>query len=83
VPYTLVAGKTREARDRCEEMTVALERAGEHPVRLELVFRAYDDGAALRYVLPTQAGLDRVEVLSEDTRFRFLADHRAWALFLA
>ncbi len=83
VPYTLVAGKTREARDRCEEMTVALERAGERPVRLELVFRAYDDGAALRYVLPKQEGLERVEVLSEDTRFRFLADHRAWALFLA
>jgi alpha-glucosidase len=83
VPYTLVAGKTREARDRCEEMTVALERAGERPVRLDLVFRAYDDGAALRYLLPKQAGLDRVEVLSEDTRFRFLADHKAWALFLA
>ena len=81
--YTLVAGKTREARDRCEEMTVALERAGERPVRLDVVFRAFDDGAALRYVLPQQAGLDQVEVVSEDTRFRFLADHRAWVLLLS
>jgi alpha-glucosidase len=68
--YTLVAGKTREARDRSEEMTVSLERAGERPVRLDVVFRAFD-------------GLDRVEVLSEDTRFRFLADHKAWVLQLA
>jgi alpha-glucosidase len=80
--YTLVAGKTREAVDRSEEMTVALERAGERPVRLDLVFRAFDDGAALRYSLPKQAGLDAVEITSEDTRFRFLADHKAWALFL-
>ncbi len=81
--YTLVAGKTREARDRSEEMTVSLERPGEKPVRLDVVFRAFDDGAALRYVLPKQPGLDRVEVASEDTRFRFLADHRAWVLELA
>ena len=60
--YTLVAGKTREARDRCEEMTVSLEKAGEKPVRLDVVFRAFDDGAAFRYVLPQQPGLDRVEV---------------------
>ncbi len=80
--YPLVAGKTREGRDRCEEMTVALERGGERPVRLDLVFRAYDDGAALRYVLPKQPGLGAVELQSEDTTFRFLADHKAWALFL-
>jgi len=80
--YVLVAGKTREARDRCEEMTVALEKAGERPVRLDVVFRAFDDGAAFRYVLPAQTGLARVEVTSEDTRFRFLADHKAWVLQL-
>ncbi len=81
--YTLVAGKTREGRDRSEEMTVALERTGDKPVRLDVVFRAFDDGAAFRYVLPKQPGLDRVEIASEDTRFRFLADHRAWVLELA
>jgi alpha-glucosidase len=80
--YTLFAGKTKEAVDRSEEMTVSLERGGGTPARLDLVFRAFDDGAALRYVLPKQAGLDAVELLSENTRFRFLADHRAWALFL-
>lgn len=81
--YALVAGKTREGRDRCTEMTVALERGGDAPVRLEIVFRAYDDGAALRYVLPEQAGLRQVDVVSEDTGFRFLGDHRAWTLFLS
>ena len=82
--YTLVAGKTKEAVDRSEEMTVSVERAGEKPLRLDLVFRAFDDAAALRYVLPEQPGLGpKVEIASEDTRFRFLADHKAWPLFLA
>jgi hypothetical protein len=45
--YTLVAGKTREARDRSEEMTVSLERAGERPVRhgSEWFVGAMTDGA--------------------------------------
>ena len=81
--YPLVAGKTREGHDRCEEMTVALEKGGERPVRLDVVFRAFDDGAAFRYVLPVQPGLPHVEIVSEDTRFRFLADHKAWVLELA
>jgi alpha-glucosidase len=81
--YPLVAGKTREGHDRCEEMTVALEKAGEHPIRLDVVFRAFDDGAAFRYVLPVQEGLLHVDVVSEDSRFRFLADHEAWVLALA
>src|SRR5512134_1285415 len=38
--YSLAAGKTREARDRSEEMTVSLERAGDRPARRDLVFRA-------------------------------------------
>jgi alpha-glucosidase len=80
-PFALVAGKKREARDRCEELTVELEQAGGR--RLDLVFRAYDDGAALRYVVPRQAAIGDIEIASEDTQFRFLADHRAWVLELA
>jgi alpha-glucosidase len=80
--YAFVAGKTREGRDHCEEMTVALEQHGPPPRRLEVVFRAYDDGAALRYVLPRQPALHDVEIASEETQFRFTGDHRAWALFL-
>jgi alpha-glucosidase len=81
--YPLVAGKTREGHDRCEEMTVALEKAGDRPARLDVVFRAFDDGAAFRYLLPVQPGLAHVEIVSEDTRFRFLDDHKAWVLQLA
>ena len=83
VTYTLVAGRTREGRDRCEELTVELEETGERPRRLNLVFRAYNDGAAFRYVLPEQQNLANVAIVTEDSQFRFLGDHRAWVLELA
>jgi alpha-glucosidase len=82
-PYTLVAGRTRQGRDRCEEMRVDLAETGERPRRMSLAFRAYDDGAAFRYVLPEQENLGDVAIVSEDSQFRFLDDHRAWVLELA
>ena len=64
-------------------MTVELEETGKRPRRLILVFRAYDDGAAFRYVLPEQENLKNVSIVAEDSQFRFLGDHRAWVLELA
>jgi alpha-glucosidase len=82
VPYTLVAGRTREARDRCEEMTVELRETGDRARRMTVVFRAYDEGAAFRYVLPEQEYLADVEIASEESQFRFLGNHRAWVMEL-
>jgi alpha-glucosidase len=80
--YAFIAGKTQKGRNRCAEMTVALEQGGEKPRRLDIVFRACDDGAAFRYVLPEQDGLGDVDLMSEDSQFRFLDNHEAWVLQL-
>lgn len=57
--------------DRCAEMTVTLrERIPPHRL-LTLTFRAYDEGAALRYGLPAQAGVPALTVAEEHTEFRF------------
>ncbi len=80
--YALVAGKASRARDRYNELTVSLrERAGARR-RLRIVFRAYDDGAAFRYVVPVQAGLERLDVIEERSEFRFPEDYRCWAMQL-
>ena len=80
--YTLVAGKTREARDHYHELTVALAEERAPSRRLELVFRAYDDGAAFRYKLPAQDALKDFELAAERSEFRFPADLDCWALQL-
>jgi alpha-glucosidase len=78
--YTLVIGKTKQARDHYRELQVDLEETAPPRRRLTLLFRAYDDGAACRYVLPEQASLGTFEIVKEDTEFQFPADMKAWTL---
>ena len=76
--YTLLVGKTRAARDHYNELTVSLAETGGAGRRLDLVFRAYDDGIAFRYALPEQPGLSAFEIVSERTTFVLPADITAW-----
>ena len=78
--YTLVIGKTKPARDHYRELRVDLEEPASPRRRLTLLFRAYDDGAAFRYVLPEQESLGAFEIVKEETEFHFPADMKAWAL---
>jgi alpha-glucosidase len=80
--YELVVGKTRRARDRYRELTVALEEMAGSKRRLQLVFRAYDDGVAFRYFLPAQRALKEFEITGETSEFRFPSDHACWAMQL-
>ena len=81
--YSPVYGERREIRDHYNQIVVELvERAGPGR-RMLLTFRAYDEGAAFCYTLPRQQGLDRVVISSEQTHFRFTADHAAWAAYSA
>jgi alpha-glucosidase len=80
--YALAVGKASRARDRYNELAVSLRERGGGRRRLHLIFRAYDDGAAFRYVVPAQAGLERADVIEEKSEFRFPADFRCWAMQL-
>lgn len=80
--YDLVAGKARRARDQYHELVVSLGETRPPRRRLDIVFRAYDDGVAFRYVLPPQQGLDGITIVAEATEFHFPANHRCWALEL-
>jgi alpha-glucosidase len=69
--YTLVAGKARNARDRCHQLQPDLRDANGQR-RLQLIVRAYDDGVALRYRV--RAAVIRAEL----TGFEFPADYTCW-----
>jgi alpha-glucosidase len=77
--YKLVIGKAKEARDRYREMQIHLREAVPLRRRLNLLFRAYDDGAAFRYVLPEQGAPTSFEIVKENTELHFPADMKAWA----
>jgi alpha-glucosidase len=80
--YRLVVGKTRQARDHYNEVVVSLEEEQAQQRKLDLIFRAYDDGAAFRYRLPAQAEMKSVEIAAERSQFRFPTDLTCWALQL-
>ncbi|MES1158302.1 MAG: glycoside hydrolase family 97 protein [Terricaulis silvestris] len=76
--YRLVAGKTSAVRDTYNEAIFSLQEEGGAGRRVDIVFRAYDDGAAFRYVFPAQQGLSNVEMWGERTAFNFPVDYDCW-----
>jgi hypothetical protein len=78
--YTQITGKRREVSAQAAELTVTLREMA-HPRRTwDLVLRAYDNGAALRYRFPKQEGWDALVIAGERTEFRLAPDARVFAL---
>ncbi len=67
--YAIPVGKASSARDHHNELTVSFEESFAPKRRIDIVFRAFDDGVAFRYVLPKQEPHDDVVLLDELTQF--------------
>jgi alpha-glucosidase len=75
-------GARRRIPDRYHELSISLrERRAPHR-RLDIIFRAYDEGIAFRYFLPQQDGLEKFTISSENTGFYFAREAHAFALNL-
>ena len=75
-------GALRRVRDHYNQLTVSLRERRAPRRRLDLIFRAYDEGAAFRYVLPKQEGLEKFTLSSENTGFYYHGEPFAYALNL-
>ena len=53
------------------------------PRRLTMVFRAYDEGVAFRYIIPQQEAFDGFEIRDELTEWRFPSEAEAWMTMYA
>ncbi len=73
-------GARRTVPDHFNEMTVSLREKKAPGRRLDLVFRAYEEGVAFRYVLPEQEGLGEFTLAGEGTGFYFAGEPSAFAL---
>lgn len=69
-------GEERFIRNNYAELKVELQ--GKDDLLLNVYFRAFDDGIALRYEFPEQAGLTDFTVMDELTEFNMGGDHDAW-----
>lgn len=80
--YEIPFGKNNPVRDHFKELTLDLENATAPLRHFQVVFRAYDDGVAYRYVLPKQENSESIEITDEPGRFQFGGDPRMWPLYL-
>ncbi len=71
-------GEQREVLNHYKEMTVTLQESGEPHRKLQITFRAYDDGVAFRYHFPEQPGVDSLIIMDEHTHFSLTGDHTIW-----
>ena len=90
--WTPVVYSRGSVRDHYNELTVELVENAPNALRIDpgetsptyaprkltLVFRAYDEGVAFRYVVPEQEGFDGFQILEELTEWRFKDDPMAW-----
>lgn len=73
-----VWGSDSEVVNRCNELAVHLRQPRELGRMMTVVFRVFDDGVGFRYALPAQQHLGALDIVSEETTFRFAGDHTVW-----
>lgn len=70
-------GENDSIADNYNSMTLRLVQKASG-FRMNLEFRAYDDGMGFRYVFPEQKGVDSLFIAEELTQFAMTGDHTAW-----
>ncbi len=75
-------GAKRIVRDHYNELIVSLCEQPPLGRRLDLIFRAYNEGVAFRYFLPKQEAINQFVLSSENTGFYFPQDVFVYALNL-
>jgi hypothetical protein len=73
-----VWGEWASIRDRHRELRLQFEDLGSQHLRLDVVFRLFDEGLGFRYEFPTQQNLQHFVVAAENTQFHLSGDHAAF-----
>lgn len=76
-------GERSEVRDHYNQLVLDLEERAESRRRLQVIFRAYNQGVAFCYAIPEQPSLSEITIAGEKTEFRLDEDYSAWAAYTA
>ncbi|MEO1011301.1 MAG: glycoside hydrolase family 97 protein [Bacteroidota bacterium] len=71
-------GEQLEVRNQYNGLLVQLQEEAEPKRKLNIHFKAYDDGIAFRYEFPEQENLDEILITDENTEFQLTGDHTVW-----
>jgi len=73
-----VWGKRAAVVDECSELVLSLEDSSPPLTRMDIVFRAYNDGLAFRYLLQPEGEAQSVRVERDLSTFAFGVEGDAW-----
>ena len=73
-----VWGEKKNIRNHYNQLSVELQQKTGNKRKLEIEFRAFDDGIAFRYVYPKQNVKDSIFIMDEKTTFNLKEDGKAW-----
>jgi alpha-glucosidase len=79
--YNLVVGKTKTARNFCNEVTIPLIEKVNPFRRINIVIRTFNDGIAFRYEFQEQQKLTSFSLVSENSTFKFTENPAVLTLF--
>ena len=71
-------GEQLEVINHYNELVVELEEAAAPNRKINIYFRAYDDGVAFRYEFPEQENWSEALITEEQTQFNLTGDHTTW-----
>lgn len=71
-------GEQRIVNNHYNEMVIFTQEKNNSNRKLNIYFRAYDDGIGFRYEFPEQPGVDTVIIMDEKTQFNLTGDHTTW-----
>ncbi|MDZ8120038.1 glycoside hydrolase family 97 protein [Pontiella agarivorans] len=73
-PWDTVWGENKTYRDHYNELILNVEDDQAVPKKMQIIFRAFNDGIAFRYIFPKQVGLDTVTFAEEKSTVAFISD---------
>jgi hypothetical protein len=71
-------GEQRMVRNSYNGLSIEMMEDSDEKRKLNIHFKAYDDGIGFRYEFPEQAGFDSVIITDEHTQFNLTGDHTTW-----
>ena len=71
-------GEQRTVNNNYNELVVELQETKSPNRRLNIYFRAFDEGIGFRYEFLSQEGVDSLIIMDENTEFQFAGDHTVW-----
>ena len=71
-------GEQRSVVNHYNEMIISLVENNSPNRKMNIYFKAYDDGIGFRYEFLDQKGVDEIIIIDENTQFQLMGDHTCW-----